>query len=955
MRFYEDPQKTSENRLPQRSYYIPENQGAYTLLNGTWRFRYYKRDIDLEDVIDSWDTIDVPSCWQVRGYENPNYTNLKYPFPIDVPFVPDDNPCAVYEREFEITNTENRSYFVFEGVASTGVLYINGKYVGFTTGNHLQAEFDITDFVAKGINTVRVIVHKWACTSYLEDQDYFRFNGIFRDVYLLSRPQGHLTDIDITTNGNDITVKFDGEAKIALYDGKTLLEEKNAKGQAVFSVDSPRLWNAEEPYLYTLKIESLGEIITQKVGFRTIAVSPRGELLINGVSVKLQGVNHHDTHPTNGWTMTEEEILEDLRLMKYLNVNCIRTSHYPPTPKFLDFCDEMGFYVVLENDLETHGFYKRYGFGEKVPGYDVESNDWPCTDPMWKKEHVERMIRTVERDKNHASIIMWSIGNESGYGPNHKAMVDWTRARDNSRLVHSECASRKADIPDRPEYFNIRYDVDVFSRMYLSVDTCKEYCENEELKQPLYLCEFSHAMGNGPGDLFDYWRLVDKYPKFIGGCIWEWADHTVIEDGVSKYGGDWETELTHDENFCCDGIVFPDRSLKAGSLEMKAAFQPMRATLENGKIRIWNRNSFRNLSAYTLRIELSCDGKVLAKNETKIDLAPQKAAYLSVPGEIPSLCNYGCYVNVTLLGENGDEVAVSQIDLNVPVKEMEAIKAKSTVEEDDKSIRFKGDGFEYTYSKHYGSFVSIKLNGVEKLGSPMFLSVLRAPTDNERKVKHHWIKQQDGISENMDYTFRKIYSTKIIDGTLVTEGSLSGISVMPYLHFTQKIKVDVNGAVEFEVNAKVNERSFWLQRFGYEFELCDPDAAFRYFGFGPGETYVDLRNYAGFGLWESKASKEYVSYIVPQEHGNHYGVRHLAFENGLTFAADTAFECNVSQYSTLELLRKKHAAELEKDGKTHVRVDYKDSGIGSGSCGPQLLDQYKLSEKDITFKFVMKI
>ncbi len=954
MRFYEDPQKTSENRLPQRSYYIPENEGAYLLLNGTWRFRYYKRDIDIEDIIDSWDTIDVPSCWQVRGYENPNYTNQKYPFPIDVPYVPDDNPCAVYEREFEITNTENRSYFVFEGVASTGVLYINGKYVGFTTGNHLQAEFDITDFVVKGENTVRVIVHKWACTSYLEDQDYFRFNGIFRDVYLLSRPQGHLTDIDITTNENEITVKFDGEAKITLLDGKTVLAEKSASGKAVFRVDSPRLWNAEEPYLYTLKLESRGEVITQKVGFRTVAVSEKGELLINGVSVKLHGVNHHDTHPTNGWTMADEEILRDLRLMKFLNVNCIRTSHYPPTPKFLEFCDEMGFYVVLENDLETHGFYKRYGFGEKVPGYDVESTDWPCTDPMWEKEHVERMIRTVERDKNHASVIMWSIGNETGYGPNHKSMIDWTRARDNTRLIHSECASRKADIPDRPDYFNVRYDADVFSRMYLSVDTCKEYCENNALKQPLYLCEFSHAMGNGPGDLFDYWRLVDEYPKFIGGCIWEWADHTVIEDGVSKYGGDWETELTHDENFCCDGIVFPDRSLKAGSLEMKAAFQPMRASLEDGKIRIWNRNSFLNLSVYTLLLELSCDGKVLAREETKLDLVPQKVAYLPIPGDVPNVCEYGCFVNLSLIAENGGQIATAQLDLEVPAKPAETVTKLCALEEDERHIFAKGEGFEYIFSKHYGAFTSIQLRGEEKLSSPMFLSVLRAPTDNERKVKHHWIKQQDGISENMDVTFRKIYSTKIINGTIVTEGSLSGISVMPYLRFTQKITVAADGTVEFDVNARVNEQSFWLQRFGYEFSLNDPDASFRYFGMGPGETYADLQHYAAYGLWESSASREYVPYIVPQEHGNHYGVRHLSFENGLSFTSDTPFECNVSQFSTKELLKKKHAAELEKDGVTHIRIDYKDSGIGSGSCGPQLLDRYKLSEKEIVFKFQMK-
>ncbi len=307
------------------------------------------------------------------------------------------------------------------------------------------------------------------------------------------------------------------------------------------------------------------------------------------------------------------------------------------------------------------------------------------------------MIRTVERDKNHVSVIMRSVGNETGYGLNHKAMVEWTRARDPSRLIHSECASRKADIPERPEYFNDRYDVDVFSRMYLSVDACREYCENDALKQPLYLCEFAHAMGNGPGDIFDYWRLVDRYPKFIGGCVWEWADHTVIEDGVSKYGGDWETELTHDENFCCEGIVFPDRSLKAGSLEMKTAFQPMRADLHNGKIRIWNRNSFLDLSAYTLCIALCCDGKILAEEKRSLALPPQKTADLPIPGEIPASCNYSCYVNATLFDKNGYETAYSQIELDVPVKPLPALKKNAILEEDGKNISIRGKGFEYIY------------------------------------------------------------------------------------------------------------------------------------------------------------------------------------------------------------------------------------------------------------------
>lgn len=952
MRFYENPEKTSENRMPQRAYYIPQGVGAYTLLNGTWRFRYYSRDVDMEQEIARWDALDVPSCWQSRGYENPNYTNVKYPFPVDPPYVPDDNPCGVYEREFIIEHPERKSYIVFEGIASAGALYINGAYVGFTTGNHLQAEFDISGFVKAGTNTVRVVVYKWACTSYLEDQDCFRFNGIFRDVYLLSRPEGHIGDVEITTEHNAVAVRFDGAAKVTLLDGQQVLDSCEAEGKAVFTVENPRLWNAEEPYLYTVKLERLGEVITQKVGFRTIAVSGQGELLINGVSVKLRGVNRHDTHPTNGWTMTDAELLEELHLMKKLNINCIRTSHYPPTSKYLEYCDEMGFYVVLETDMETHGFYKRFGSGEKDPGYDVESSDWPCQKPEWLREHVERMERALERDKNHPSIIMWSIGNETGFGDNHKAMVNWLRERDTSRLVHSECASRKAAVC--PECSDERYYSDVFSRMYLAPDVCRDYCEDETQKQPLYLCEYAHAMGNGPGDLWDYWTLVEKYPKFIGGCVWEWADHTVIQDGVAKYGGDWETELTNDGNFCCDGIVFPDRSLKAGSLEMKYVYQPVRITGDRDGLLVKNCFSFKTLKGYTLCLELACDGEILAAEQSELPIGPGEVAVVPVPGTVPEQCKYGCYVNCKLLDPAGDLVATEQVELNVPLAAEEVASPLTALEEDNRYIVAKGDGFRYTFCKHTGAFVSLELDGKEQLASPMRLTAFRAPTDNDRRVKLRWVKQPDGVSENMDKAFWKAYSVRISDGKIVAEGSIAGVSVMPFIRFCQTIAVCKDGTVEFDVQAQVAERAFWLPRFGYEFSLTDPNAAFTYFGMGPGETYRDLHHYAGYGLWQSDAQKEYVPYIKPQEHGNHYGVRFLDFEKGLRFEGEQAFECRVSQYSSMELYAKRHAAELEKDGVTHVRIDYKVSGIGSGSCGPALAEQYQLNEKQIRFRFRMK-
>ena len=468
------------------------------------------------------------------------------------------------------------------------------------------------------------------------------------------------------------------------------------------------------------------------------------------------------------------------------------------------------------------------------------------------------------------------------------------------------------------------------------------------------MCEYSHAMGTGPGDLMDDWRIIDKYPKLIGGCIWEWADHTVIENGVAKYGGDWETELVDSSNFCCDGLVLPDRSFKAGSLEAKYAYQPMRATREGNKILIRNRNSFRNLSEYTFCWQLVCDDEILWTSETVLDVAPGAVFALDVPSEVPEECRFGCFVNMQLL-DNGYAVAAEQIDLCVPIKKIEKVSESAKIEENERDIIFTGENFCYVLSKHYGVFTDLEVDGKHLIAEPIHLSAFRAPTDNERQVKKYWIRNEVNWGENIDATFDKIYAVKVEENVVSVEGALAGVARSPYLRYTQHITVDKNGQIDFRVDVKRRPGSIWIQRFGYEFAVDDPDMPFAYFGYGPGESYMDMHHYAACGLWESTPSREYVPYVMPQEHGNHYGTRYLKLENGLEFAANTPFEINVSQYTTWELFRAQHAAELQKDGKTHVRIDYKNSGIGSGSCGPQLMDQYKLSEEEFSFHFVLKI
>lgn len=945
MRIYEDPEKTSENRLPQRAYYIPQGKAEYSLLNGIWRFAFFESDMDVPEEITEWESIPVPSCWQMQGYEHPNYTNVNYPYPVDPPYVPDENPCGVYERDLTLQEVWGKVYFVLEGVSSCAYIYVNGAYVGFTQGSHLQAEFDVTAYVTAGQNTIRVKVLKWCCGSYLEDQDFFRMNGIFRDCYLLQRPEGHIADVQVTTKDDQIIVCADREADICVYsqDGTRLGRAEQTR-EHCFKIEDPVLWNAEKPYLYTVVLECAGEVITQKTGFRTIQISDKKELLINGVSVKLHGVNHHDTDAHKGWYQTREDVKKDLELMKELNINCIRTSHYPPAPFFLELCDEMGFYVILETDIEAHGFVRRHA---NVPyQYDSDSPDWPGTNPVWEKEHLERMERAVKRDRNHCSIIMWSTGNESGHGPNHIAMLQWLKKLKDGRLRHCEDATR-----------NEKYEnVDVISNMYHEPGLVEQMAADETLTLPIMLCEYAHAMGNGPGDVWDYNEVFDRYPNVIGGCVWEWADHTVIEDGVQKYGGDFEGELTHDGNFCCDGMVMADRSLKAGSYEVKAAYQPIRTAYQDGVLKVTNRYDFTNLSECRLHYAIEADGKAVLEKELVLEAAPHTSVELPILFEVPEY-RYGLYLTCRLY-HNGREVAVTQHDLRaeVPAKhERKACRenvspAKTT--ENLKEVIFEGKEFRYVFSKQYGTFTSILIRGKEQLDSPMGLTAWRAPTDNDIKVKMLWGNYNIWQGENLDKLFHKNYSHVVSEGKVLTKASLAGVSRKPFMHYTQEVKVNAEGQITVSIEGKIRENVVYLPRLGFEFTLPDRNMPFMYYGCGPLESYCDMHHGSTVGMYESSAEKEYVPYIRPQEHGNHVNVRLLQIGD-MQFESDSPFEIRVSAYSTEALDRAEHTDELYADGKTHVRVDYKVSGLGSNSCGPELEEKYRLKEKELFFAFTM--
>lgn len=935
MRQYENPKFLGEGRLEPRAYYIPYDslEGAlsmdksaspyYRLLNGTWQFRYYESEEEASTDNAVWDEISVPSCWQTTGYEAPYYTNVNYPYPVDPPYVPDVNPAGLYRKEFTLSEAfcDGDVMLVFEGVSSCMYLYVNGCYVGFTQGSHLPSEFDITPYVKPGKNILMAKVLKWCAGSYLEDQDFFRMNGIFRDVYLLSREKGHLHDVEIMADCKAIRVSAP-DYEIFDADGKSL-------GKAV---GHPVLWNAEAPYLYTVVVKSGREYLPFRVGMREVKANQNG-LFINGVSVKLKGVNHHDTHPIDGWYETEEFLRSELLKMKELNINCIRTSHYPPTPEFLNLTDELGFYVVDETDIESHGFFER----QTAPhaGYDHHGL-WPCKHPDWKEAHMSRLRRMVERDKNHASIIMWSMGNESGYGIHHVSMLKWAAERDPSRLTHYEGAGQVNDMAP----------VSVRSRMYATIPEMRRIVAVGD-PRPLFLCEYSHAMGNGPGDVYDYVETFYSDPLFIGGCIWEWTDHTVLKNGVPCYGGDFGEE-THDSNFCCDGLTFYDRSFKAGTLEAKYAYQGFTASLEEDGLSITNRYDFTDLSECRLVAALTVDGETVKEKDITCPLAPHKTVKLPLPHKVPAKTSYGAYL-VLKLYKDGTLVGLKQLALPSKVQRI-AAGGKVAVTDTENRIQVQSGNKVYTISKTRGLIVSITCSGRELLASPIEPSVWRAHTDNDRNLVGIW------LGDKIHHVHQKAYDCKVQGNKVTFHCSLSAVSRIPFMRYTLTYEF-FEGKVRLHMVGKIGAPSLKeiLPRLGFEMKLTEANDAFVYYGFGPEENYADSCHQVTFGRYESTAEDEYVPYIRPQEHGNHTMTRRLDMASGLSFTADVPFNFAVSEYDTDALQKADHINELKKNGYTNVRIDYKVSGLGSASCGPRANKKYCLTNnEDVDFAFYIE-
>lgn len=943
MRVYEDINKTSFNRLPQRSYYIPEGAATYTLLNGIWKFAYSNNGDRLIEPA-KWDEITVPSCWQTKGYDTPNYVNIQFPFPYNPPFVPMFNPAALYEREFVIQNTEDCHYLVLEGVSSCAEIWVNGEYAGFTQGSHLQSEFDITRFVTSGNNTLRIKVWKWCCGSYFEGQDHFRMNGIFRDVYLLSRPKNHIKDIEIKTTKNKILVKTDTNSVISLYDNGELLGYIADTKVCEFRLKNPKPWNAEKPYLYEVILEAEGEIIKQKVGFRSIKITADGIFTINGAPIKMRGVNHHDTTNDEGWYISDERIVNDLKLMKSLNINTIRTSHYPPTPKFLELCDEMGFYVVLETDMESHGTNSR---NPGVIRYDCDNTDWLTSKKEWQPLFIERMERAVERDKNHPSVIIWSVGNESGFGKNHIAMVNWAKKRDPSRPVHSEDATRLGF----GKY--VKFD----SMMYPEPHQIRNFLEKEENKnRALYLCEYSHAMGNGPGDVYEYTDMFYSEPRLMGGCIWEWADHNIKIDGVCKYGGDFGEEV-HDSCWCCDGMLFSDRSLKAGSYEVKAAYAPYRFTVKGNSVLIENRYDFTNLSECGFKAVISVDGETVYEKDFGVSAEPKQTVTVPLDFKLPESCKLGAYITLYMTDYNGLQCGTLQQELPVKIQKSKFEDKPIKLLDTGFDIVAKTNDFQFVFDKINGNVSSLIRTGKEKLLEAVKFSAFRATIDNDGfsngTMAFKWTNAIHGGGENLNHLYNYVEDIKIEDNKIILKGNLAGVARRPFFNYELSVSVFLSGRVHYELKGDIHKDAVWLPRLGFSFVLPKSAESFKYFGAGPMESYLDMHHHANIGWYESNADREYVNYPHPQEHGNHCFTKYLELSNGLKFSSDAPFSFSVRHLSTDALYIAQHTDELEFSENTYVNIDYKMSGLGSASCGPQPRKDCRLEEKQIYFAFDM--
>ena len=1002
-RYYENLSVLHENTMPARAYYIPaskrmdnlvehrEESDRMQLLNGTWKFQYFNSIYDIQDSFfeknydtENFDEIQVPSVWQMAGYDTHQYTNIRYPFPFDPPYVPQDIPCGVYVHTFEYSRDEKapKSFLNFEGVDSCFYVWINGSYIGYSQVSHMTSEFDVTDVLQDGTNTVAVLVMKWCDGSYLEDQDKFRMSGIFRDVYILKRPKQAISDYHIKTRIEDMLAKVEIEMKFYFpLNVKISIEDRNGavvalgsiaeEGTAVLEIASPELWNTENPYLYKLILETENEVIVDHIALRKIEIKDQ-VIYLNGQKIKFRGVNRHDSDPVTGFTINLEQITTDLTLMKQHNFNAIRSSHYPNAPFFYEMCDKYGFMVIDEADIEAHGPFMLYRKEDTDYNRFKRWNEKIADDPVWEEAIVDRVKLMVERDKNRFCIVMWSMGNESAYGCNFEKALEWTKNFDPDRITQYESA-RYRNYDETYDYSNL----DVYSRMYPALSEIQEYLDKDGSK-PFLLVEYCHSMGNGPGDFEDYFQMIQDNDKMCGGFVWEWCDHAIAhgtaENGktIYAYGGDHGEEI-HDGNFCMDGLVYPDRTVHTGLLEYKNVYRPARVisyNKESGELVLHNYMDFDDLKDYVkISYELTQDGLVISKGILpEFSVAPHGEGKTNLKINVPE--NGKCYLKLIyhlkkelpLLNEDHilgfDEIEVSKDDTKCKLAEKwipkTVVDSELQVNENDTQIHIKGREFAYTIDKRTALFTEMKFAGREYLNHPMELNIWRAPTDNDMYIKSEWKKA------HYDKAYTRAYTTEVVQGKhgvkITSHASVVAETVQKILDVTITWKIEAAGKIDADIAVTKDDEFPDLPRFGVRMFLDKKLSAVRYFGMGPQESYCDKHQAASHGLYRADVGDLHEDYIRPQENGSHYDCEYVELNNsryGIVASAEKAFSFNASYYTQEELEKKTHNYELIESDSVVFCVDYALNGIGSNSCGPVVLEQYRFDDVLFRFQFTL--
>ncbi|MDB6457712.1 DUF4981 domain-containing protein [Blautia wexlerae] len=1002
-RYYEDLSVLHENTMPARAYFIPaskrmdnlvehrEESDRMQLLNGTWKFQYFNSIYDVQEPFfekdydtENFDEIQVPSVWQMAGYDTHQYTNIRYPFPFDPPYVPQDIPCGTYAHTFVYHKDENapKAFLNFEGVDSCFYVWINGSYVGYSQVSHMTSEFDITDLLRDGENSIAVLVMKWCDGSYLEDQDKFRMSGIFRDVYILKRPKQAISDYHIKTRIEDMLAKVEIEMKFySPLNVKISIEDRNGavvaigsiaeEGTAVLEIASPELWNTENPYLYKLILETENEVIVDHIALRKIEIKDQ-VIYLNGQKIKFRGVNRHDSDPVTGFTISLEQITTDLTLMKQHNFNAIRSSHYPNAPFFYEMCDKYGFMVIDEADIEAHGPFMIYRKEDTDYNRFKRWNEKIADDPVWEEAIVDRVKLMVERDKNRFCIVMWSMGNESAYGCNFEKALEWTKNFDPDRITQYE-STRYRNYDETYDYSNL----DVYSRMYPALSEIQEYLDKDGSK-PFLLVEYCHSMGNGPGDFEDYFQMIQDNDKMCGGFVWEWCDHAIAhgtaENGktIYAYGGDHGEEI-HDGNFCMDGLVYPDRTVHTGLLEYKNVYRPARVISydkESGELVLHNYMDFDDLKDYVkISYELTQDGLVISKGKLpEVSAAPHSEGKINLKINVPE--SGKCYLKfiyhlkkeLPLLDEDHilgfDEIEVSQKDAKCQLAEKWVEKtvtdSELQVSEDDTQIHIKGREFAYTIDRRTALFTEMKFAGREYLNHPMELNIWRAPTDNDMYIKSEWKKA------HYDKAYTRAYTTEVVQGKhgvkITSHASVVAETVQKILDVTITWKIEAAGKIDADIAVTKDDEFPDLPRFGVRMFLDKKLSAARYFGMGPQESYCDKHQAASHGLYHANVDDLHEDYIRPQENGSHYDCEYVELNNsryGIVVSAENAFSFNASYYTQEELEKKTHNYELTESDSVVFCVDYALNGIGSNSCGPVVLDQYRFDDVLFRFQFTL--